>query len=174
MADAGRAAAPVIASVPFTVRASTSADRPHVLALVPRLRAFGPPPLRSPEALDAGELRTLNRFFDEHPDGTALWVAEDARGTIVGAAYAERAIDYFTQEPHAHLGILAVAAEAEGRGVGRALMETMEQSAADQGYRFVTLNVFAGNDRAAAIYARAGYRPDATKLVKELRPTPRN
>ena len=97
-------------------------------------------------------------------------VAEDSRGSVLGAAYAERAIDYFTEEAHAHLGILAVALEAEGRGVGRALMATMEQWAIDEGYRFVTLNVFAGNDRAAAIYERAGYRTDATKLIKELRP----
>jgi hypothetical protein len=43
------------------VRAATEADRAFVLGLVPRLRAFGPPPLRPPEDLDAAERQTLER-----------------------------------------------------------------------------------------------------------------
>ncbi|MGH8238505.1 MAG: GNAT family N-acetyltransferase [Steroidobacteraceae bacterium] len=104
----------------FTVRPATSRDAAAVLALVPRLRAFtSASTLRPPAALDAGEQRTLRRFFGENPAGALLWVAED-EGTIVGMAYAERATDYFTQESHGHLGILAVAEHAEGRGIGKA------------------------------------------------------
>ncbi len=44
----------------------------------------------------------------------------------------------------------------------------MERWAAELGYRFVTLNVFASNERAAAVYARAGYRPDTVRYVKAL------
>ena len=154
----------------FDIRPARATDRAAVLALVPRLRAFGPPSLRPPEALDAGERRTLDQFFDAPPNGAALWVADAPHGALVGAAYAERAIDYFTQEFHGHLGILVVAAEAEGRGVGRALMAAVEAWAVGQRYRFVTLNVFATNARAAAVYERAGYRPDTVRYVKELGP----
>lgn len=155
-------------SDPFVIRPANAGDRAHVLALVPRLRAFGPPALRPAEALDAGEERTLNRFFDAPPAVAGLWVAQGAHSKLFGVAYAEQAIDYFTQEAHGHLSILAVAAEAEGRGIGRALLATVEHWAAEQGYRFVTLNVFATNERAAAVYARAGYRPDTVRYVKEL------
>jgi GNAT superfamily N-acetyltransferase len=154
----------------FTVRPGDAGDRAAVLALVPRLRAFGPSTLRPPEALDAAERRTLDRFFDAPPAGTRLWVAAGADGAVLGAAYAEPAADYFTREPHGHLGILAVAAGAEGRGVGSALIAAVERWAAEQGYRFVTLNVFATNARATALYERAGYRPDTVRYVKELRP----
>lgn len=129
--------------------------------------AFGPPPLRPPEALDAGERRTLKQFFAAPPDGARLFVAEGREGTLLGLAYAERAVDYFTEEPHGHLGILVVAAEAEGHGLGRALLGVVEQWAAAAGYRFVTLNVFAANRHAVAVYERAGYRPDTIRYVKE-------
>ncbi|MDQ6887542.1 MAG: GNAT family N-acetyltransferase [Gemmatimonadota bacterium] len=157
-------------SGPFVVRPAHAGDRAAVLALVPRLRAFGPPPLRPPESLDAGERRTLDRFFDAPFEGAALWVASGPDGAVVGVAYAEPAVDYFTEETHAHLGILAVAAETEGHGVGRALIATVERWAAAQNYRFVTLNVFANNERAAAVYERAGYARDTVRYVKELRP----
>lgn len=160
------------ASDPFVIRPAGPGDRAPTLALVPRLRAFGPPPLRPPEAMDAAERRALDRFFDAPPAGARLWVAEGPSGALLGAAYAERAVDYFTQETHGHLSILAVAAAAEGQGVGRELIATVERWAAAAGYRFVTLNVFAMNARAVAVYERAGYRPDTVRYVKELRPPP--
>jgi GNAT superfamily N-acetyltransferase len=156
-------------SVPFNVRPAVASDRAEVLALVPRLRAFGaPPPLHSPEELDAGEARTLERYFDAPSEHARLFVAAGADGAVLGAAYAERAIDYFTLEAHGHLGILAVAAEAEGRGIGRALLESVEQWSRARGYRFVTLNVFTSNVRALSVYERAGYRADTVRYVKAL------
>lgn len=82
----------------FTIRPATSRDEAAVLALVPRLRAFeSSQTLREPQALDAGELRTLRRFFAGNPSGALLWVAED-QGAVIGMAYAQRTTDYFTQE----------------------------------------------------------------------------
>jgi ribosomal protein S18 acetylase RimI-like enzyme len=152
----------------FIIRPATESDRAAILALVPRLREFGPPPLRPVEALDAGERRTLERFLDAPADDIRLFVAASPDGTLLGVAYAERGSDYFTQEPLGHLGILAVAAEAEGRGVGRALMAAVERWAAEQGYRFVTLNVFATNERAIAMYEHVGYQPDWIRYIKVL------
>lgn len=152
----------------FTIRPATSSDEDAVLALVPRLRAFeSSQTLREPEALDAGEQRTLRQFFAEYPAGCLLWVAED-RGAVVGMAYANQATDYFTQEKHGHLGILAVAEHAEGRGIGKALLATVEQWSRDAGFRFLSLNVFADNTRALAVYEKAAYRADFVRYVKQL------
>lgn len=152
------------------IRPAIPADRESLLALVPRLRAFGPPPLRPAEALDAGEHRTIERFFSAPPEGARLWVAAGVDGGVLGMAYAEPAVDYFTRERHGHLGIIAVAAQAEGRGVGRELLATVERWAAEQGFRFLTLNVFATNARAIDVYERAGYGPDTVRYLKELPP----
>lgn len=138
------------------------------MALVPRLRAFGEALLRGPDALDAGEMRTLSEFFDAPGDDERLWVATAATDEVVGAAYAECLQDYFTQERHAHLGILMVAEQAEGRGVGRALIQTVEQWARDSGFRFITLNVFAANEAAQRFYRKAAYRADYVRYIKPL------
>lgn len=155
-----------------SIRPAEPRDRNAVLSLVPRLRAFGAPALRSIESLDDAESRTIERFFEAPKDGARLWVAADARDAVVGAAYTERSVDYFTGETHAHLGILAVAAAVEGQGVGRGLLATVEAWAAGEGFRFVTLNVFAENARAMAVYERAGYRPDTVRYVKLTGNTP--
>lgn len=156
----------------FTIRPAIPRDRPGAVALVPRLRAFGVPALRPVELLDDAERRTVERFFEAPKDGARLWVAVDARDAVVGAAYVESGVDYFTGETHGHLGILAVAADAEGQGVGRALLAMVEDWAADEGFRFVTLNVFSENARAIAVYERAGYRPDTVRYVKLTDNTP--
>lgn len=152
----------------ITVRLAAEADRAFVLGLVPRLRAFGPPPLRPPEALDGAERRTLERAFDELPGGAILLVGEHPAEGPLGFAYVETGTDYFTQEKHGHLAILAVDESGEGRGVASALLAAAERWAAGQGYRFMTLNVFAQNARARAAYEKAGYGPDTVRYLKEL------
>jgi GNAT superfamily N-acetyltransferase len=154
---------------PFTVRSASARDREAALALVPRLRASQPATFRGIEELDAGEARTLRRFFDGNPAGAMLWVAEDA-SAVIGIAYAERATDYFTQETHGHLGILAVAEHAEGRGIGRALLQTVENWNREAGFRVLTLNVFASNAHAIAVYEKSGYRADFVRYLKLMSP----
>jgi GNAT superfamily N-acetyltransferase len=157
------------AAADWTIRLARAEDREAVLVLVPRLRSFGSVPLRSAQDLDAGESRTLNAHFDRNlPESARLWVAEAGAGSIEGVAYAERLKDYFTQETHGHLGVLVVAETAEGRGIAKALIQTVESWSRSSGFRFLTLNVFAGNERARAFYERAAFRVDTVRYVKPL------
>ncbi len=153
----------------IAIRDARQSDRAQIVALVPRLRAFGPPPLRPAEDLDRAEVAALNRALDELPEHAALFVAEnDEDASIAGVAYMETATDYFTGEKHAHLAILSVAQAAEGHGVGRALLNAVDEWARARGYRFITLNVFAGNEHARRVYERAGYEVDTLKYVKQI------
>jgi GNAT superfamily N-acetyltransferase len=155
------------------IRTATATDRAGVLALVPRLRAFGSVPLRSEGDLDAGEHRTLVRFFESQPAPSpqekCLWVADLEHGQVAGVAYAERVTDYFTQEFHGHLGILMVSEAAEGRGIARSLMATVEEWARSNSFRYLSLNCFAGNERAKGFYERCSYQPDYVRYIKPLR-----
>jgi ribosomal protein S18 acetylase RimI-like enzyme len=150
------------------IRHATQHDETEVLALTPELRSFGPATFRSADALDAGEARTLLRFFAERPAGAHMWVAE-ANEAVIGAAYVETAADYFTGERHGHLGILVVARNARGAGVGQKLMDAVEAWAQAEGFRFISLNVFADNRRAISLYEKRAYRPDFVRYVKVLR-----
>jgi GNAT superfamily N-acetyltransferase len=154
---------------PVQVRPAAATDRPFVLGIVPRLRAFGTPPLRPAVALDAAERRALERALETPTEDATLLVAELDDAGPAGVAYAETAVDYFTGERHGHLAIIAVSETGEGRGVGRALLQAVEEWASRRSYRFVTLNVFAGNGRARRVYERAGYAPDTIRYYKELR-----
>ena len=152
-----------------TIRTARPDDREAILALVPRLRAFGPPPLRSLQDLDRAEADALSEALVNLPEDAALLVAElsDSLG-VAGVAFMLTYTDYFTREKHGHLSILSVAEAAEGRGVGRALLDAVDQWTKSRGYRFVTLNVFGDNNRARAVYERAGYEIDAIKYLKRL------
>ena len=76
--------------------------------------------------------------------------------------------DYFTGHPRAYVDVLVVAPEAEGQGVGRALLDHVEAWAREQGCLEVVLDVFAGNEAATAFYERCGYRPDHVRMAKPL------
>lgn len=151
------------------IRAPRPGDREQILALVPRLRAFGPPPLRPIEDLDRAETEAIEKALDSPPAGSVVLVAEsETMPGVAGIAYIETHPDYFTKEYHAHLAILSVAGNAEGHGVGRALLEAVDDWTRARGYRFVTLNVFGGNERARRVYERAGYQVDAVKYLKPI------
>lgn len=152
------------------VRAATAADRDFIVGVVPRLRAFGPPPLRPADAMDRAEVEALEQALAAPADGAILLVAELEGFGPAGIALANTATDYFTHERHGHLSIIIVSDAGEGRGVGRALLDAVDGWAAAQGHRFITLNVFSGNQRARSFYERAGYGEDTVRYVKELRP----
>ncbi len=151
-----------------TVRAAHPGDRAFVLETARRLSDFGPPRWRTAEEVVEGEARTLRVFFDVPPPGARLLVAEGAGIGRLGFAYLETLRDYFTGEEHGHVGILAVAKEAEGRGVAGALLEAAEAWSRLGGFRKLTLNVFALNAHARRVYERRGFEPESLRYVRPL------
>ena len=147
------------------VRDGSAADRDFVIDTARRFAAFGPPPWRSPIEVVGGEVRCLDGFFDRGLEGSSLLIAEDD-GVPVGFAFLERAVDYFSGQPHGHLGMIAVIETAEGRGAGAALMRAAEEWARANRYARLTLNVFEGNARARAVYERFGYQVETIRYVK--------
>jgi len=154
--------------MPIRIRDARPEDRDAIVAIVPRLRAFGEVPLYTPEQLDGGERETLERALDALPEGCTLVVAELDELGVVGVAYGHPESDYFTHETYGHLGIIAVAEVREGKGVGRALLDAIETWSVASGHRFLTLNVFVANARAQAFYERAGYAPDTMRYYKNM------
>jgi len=150
------------------IRPALPDDVVFVMATLPRLAGFGPPPWRPPEDIVTGEGRTIQAFFEAPPQGSALLIAESDQGARLGFIYLERLQDYFTLEWHGHVGILAVTEGAEGHGAGGALMRAAEAWARDEGYRKLTLTVFEENRDARAVYDHLGYTPETVRYVKLL------
>ncbi|SLN37977.1 GNAT family N-acetyltransferase [Oceanibacterium hippocampi] len=156
------------AEAPIHVRDSGPDDLDAVLAILPRLAAFELPPKRVAEDLwrhDAALLRA--KVAGERPD-CHVRVAEGEDGALLGVAILTLRPEPMSGAPSAHLEVLAVAEGAEGRGVGRALMEATEAVAAGHGARSVTLHVFANNDRARRLYERVGYASEIHRYIKHL------
>jgi len=154
--------------MPFTIRDATPADRSFVMDTVRRLAAFGPPPWRTAEEVVAGEVRSLERFFATPDPGARLLIAQDASHVAAAFVYLEVLRDYFSGETHGHIGILAVAAAAEGRGAAAALLRAAEDWARAQRFRKLTLNTFEGNLRARRLYEHVDYRLEILRYVKLL------
>jgi ribosomal protein S18 acetylase RimI-like enzyme len=74
----------------------------------------------------------------------------------------------FPGKPHGYIANLAVAKEAEGKGVGKALLRAAEAWAKEKGFEFMSLFVFATNQHARAFYEKLGYDEDSLRLTKRL------
>lgn len=148
------------------IRALSEADAPFLERVAHRLLPGETVSPRDPE--------TMARYFSElsgsrllsEPGAEAFVAAID--GTPVGLIAVHPDADYFTGHPRAYVDILVVAPEAEGRGVGRAPLEYVEDWARENEFREVVLDVFAGNEAAAAFHERCGYRPDHVRMAKPL------
>lgn len=152
------------------IRPAREGDLPILLSLAARLAEFPIPPWRTAAQVIETERRTLARAVEAGSPDAPLLLAEDGAGAPLGFIYLETQVDYFTSRPHAHVSILAVAAGAEGRGVGRALLAAADEWARQRGHPFITLNVFAQNARARSVYERLGYGPETLRYVKPLAP----
>ncbi len=152
----------------MTLRPARPDDLEFLLQAVGRLGEFGPPPWRTAAELVEGEARTVRKFMREPAPGTEMAVAVGQGGDPLGFVYLERLRDYFTEEEHGHVSIVAVAGHSEGRGVAGALMRAAESWARRSGYRRLTLTVFEGNRHARAVYEKLGYRPETLRYVKVL------
>lgn len=151
------------------IRPAEHSDKDFILSLLPRLVEFGPPSWRNPAQMTAADTEVLERVLTTNPSGTVVLVAEDESGTPLGFIHLNTSRDYYTHEAHGHISDIAVASAGEGRGVGRALMAAAEEWARNQGYRWLTLSVFAQNLRARKLYEELGYRVDMMKYLKEVR-----
>lgn len=150
------------------IRNATAADEAFLLALVPRFVAFGLPHWRIAEAVQARTAQSLQAALTLLPTTSALLIAEDEAGEPLGFIHLTTRSDYFTAEAYGYVSEIAVAAEGEGRGIGRGLMAAAERWARRNGLERLVLDVFAGNRRARRFYGQIGFQEDVVRCVKEL------
>lgn len=157
------------APVPVTVRPASEADRPFMFGLASRLAGVARLPWRDPaEAAHFQDAYMRGALVDHPVAGAVTLIAVDGQGTPLGFIHVEPARDSLTEADCGYVSLLAVTPQAEGRGVARRLLAAAEGWAREMGYRFLSLEVFAGNDRGRKFYARAGYREESLRLLKPV------
>jgi len=149
-------------------RPASIEDKDFIISLLPRLTEFGPPSWRDVAGMLSTDIQILiDKLNNNHPQ-TVIFIAEDDQRTRLGFIHLLAGNDYYYKEKHAHLSDVVVAQQAEGQGIGLILISKGEDWARAQGYRWLTLSVFAQNIRARELYNRLGYGEDIMKYVKEL------
>ena len=159
------------------IRPAVPSDRSFVLGLASRLvDGFEPPPNRNKPELIEGDRRALEAWFDSRlrqgsgaagSEGEAIFIA-GFDGRPAGCAYLVTLIDYFNEQPHAHLSVLAVEKWAEGKGVGSALLDRSVAWAKERQSDRLTLSALVTNARARALYERKGFGGEYIRYVLPL------
>ena len=139
--------------------------------------SFDIPAWRGKPELVEGDRRALAEWFDiaclaeapgaEAEQQQAMYIAE-LDGQPAGCAYLVTLVDYFNLNSHAHLSVLAVTREAEGQGVGTALIDQSIAWAKERGSDRLTLSALVTNTRARALYERKGFSGEYIRYVLPL------
>jgi len=152
----------------FSVRDARPADQDALRAMLPRLADFDLPSRRRPEHLWRGDEKILLGWLAGTEPQCMVQVAENEAGQLLGMAMTRLRGELLSDEPSAHLEALAVTQQAQGKGVGRALLDAAEMAARQHGALTMTLHVFARNTRARQLYERLGYDGELMRYIKTL------
>ncbi len=150
-----------------SIRPATHENRDAMVALLPRLADFDIPPGRHPEHLWSGDRDMLLSWLDGTAPNVRALVSVEG-DTLLGFTLLSFKEEMLSHEPSAHLEVLVLSKEAEGRGVGKALIEATETVAREGGATSMSLHVFARNTRARGLYERMGFDGELLRYYKPL------
>jgi N-acetylglutamate synthase-like GNAT family acetyltransferase len=141
------------------IRRARPEDEAAIAALIEELA------LATDSAVAPGLVGRFGRMLSL--DHRAVWGAED-EGHLVGVMTGSLRPTLLHAVPSALIDELVVAAQARGRGVGQALVETMVAWASEREASEVEVSAVADNYRARAFCQRCGFAKEALLLELEL------
>lgn len=110
--------------------------------------------------------RTLDRFLSEE---TPIWWIVTVRDRqIVAGLWLGQSQDQRTGDRQTYIFLVYVEPEHRRRGLATALLAQAEDWAESQGDRSLSLQVYADNPGAIALYQRAGFCVESLSLSKPL------
>lgn len=149
----------------FVVRSFEPADGAEVMRLADRLRT-GVADWRSQDKVTAAVRGWVQESMEQRDFEHLMWVAV-AQDLVVGFVSVS-AQAHWSRDRDAYIGELVVAADHEGRGVGRALVQVAEQWAADCGLRRIRLTTGAANHGALQMYESLGHTAEDVTLSRAI------
>ena len=153
--------------VVIEVRHATGNDAPALVALVQEAHVFHATVLPTVFQPADAEVLTVEEAAAAVAADGQLWLVALEAERAVGYAHAEvqvaAASRYKRAQARLHVHAMGVTGPARGRGVGRALLRSIRAEASARGLAEVTLEVYAFNAAARALYQSEGFTP-----VREL------
>lgn len=140
-----------------TVILADYGDAVHASAITDLLDAYARDPMGGGKALPT---ERLNRLVGELAKRShAFSVLAFVDDQPAGLANCFELFSTFACQPLINVHDLAVTKAYRGRGIGRALLRKVEQTAAERGCCKLTLEVLEGNQRAKSLYKSFGFEP---------------
>ncbi len=150
-----------------TIRTATPADVPAMLPHFPRLSDFELPAKRQPHYFWQTDEKALKKWA-RGEDELLVQLAEGDGQVLLGFTMTRMGEEFLSYEPSAHLEVLIVTPEAEGKGVARKLIEAAEENAQAHGAKSMSLHVIATNVRARGLYQHLGYYEEIIRNIKHF------
>jgi len=132
-------------------------DATQAAAVVELIDGYARGPGGQSAPLAAGARDAMAAGLRAHPKMT-VYLAWDG-GDAVGVAVCLEGFSTFAGRPSLNIHDLAVAAQHQGRGIGRALIERVSDDARARGCCKVTLEVHETNENAKRLYRKTGFGP---------------
>ncbi len=152
----------------YSLRDAAVEDVDEILSLFPRLAAFALPPKRVAEDLWRVDADLLRSWSTGAAPQCVVRVAVNAEQAVLGVALTQLRPELLSAAPSAHLEVLVVRGDAQGRGIGQALVRDAEAAVLARGATSITLNVFSSNVRARGVYERLGFAEELIRCIKHL------
>ena len=130
-------------------------DPQHAADLAMLLNSYAMDPMANGEPLPEETLAKLAPTLAAHPAAFSLLAYTDGKPS--GIANCFLGLSTFQCRPLVNIHDIAVHPDFRGHGVGRLLLEKVDEVARDKGCCKITLEVLSGNDRAKAVYEKAGF-----------------
>lgn len=144
----------------YAWQAGTAEDRGALLAWLQRTYAEV-----CPQQQTFGHLATTLTQYWSGGQGL-IWITQNT--ARVACLWQAMAIDQVTGDRYPHVLLVRVVPDHRRRGLGRALMATVQAKAQQQGAGQVGLQVASQNAGALAFYTALGYQPRSLLLMKDL------
>lgn len=115
--------------------------------------------------------QTVEQYFSS---STPLWWVEQQQesppvpSSPVACIWVGNSIDQVHGDRHAHIFLLYVVPEYRRQGIGKALMQYVENWAKSRGDRQIGLQVFRSNTTALNLYTQSGYQTQSLWMFKSL------
>ena len=102
------------------------------------------------------------------PDSVLLVLRDGSEAIAFGLAVVDRGGDDILPSPRLTIAEFAVTPRYRGKGIGSAILAAMESRAMEMGLAALDLSVFEGNDAAAGLFRKTGFRDLEHRMGKML------
>ena len=152
----------IVEAMAISIRPASDSDREQILALATRLTE-GVAEWRDPDAVKQAVTGWVKDSLDEsHQDNQTVLVA-DLDGSV-GGFVSVGTRKHWSGAIDGYIGELVVSHEAEGAGIGSALIQAAAEWSREQELERVSVDTGAANTRARNLYKRLGFDEEGITL----------